>query len=78
MNETRRDPLYGGILQEIPEVVQIGLKWETHSLKHQQSVRLVSEELQRQGRQTEKEEEAWNNPQNDCVGCLRKRRQETQ
>lgn len=55
---TRRNPLDGHILQEIPEIVQIGLKWETPGIQHQQSVGSVSRGVQSQERQVEEEEEA--------------------
>lgn len=72
MMETRRNPLDRNILQEIPEIVWIGLKWESHSIQHQQSVGSVSREVRSQERQREEEEEAQENPQNDCVRCHRK------
>lgn len=56
MLETRRNPLDGHILQEISEIAQIGLKWETPRIQHQPGCRISfkrgseSREADREGR----------------------------
>lgn len=54
--ETRRNPLDGHIVQEMPEIVQIGLEWKTPRIQQQQNIGSVSRELQSRERQIEEEE----------------------